>query len=182
MSPWQSGVWPRALELPELSPKPPTAFVAQGPCGMKLVCSLVALGLILGGCSSSGVLSSLGMGSSSPTPETNNIQVGNALAMPPDLRLRAPGTAPAPTYQPNVASAPAESNALYSSGAPAPLAAAPKQDIYAQYGISKVKPDGTAKSHDELQAELKVAILKKKQQQQPGYGTIRNIGNIFSDG
>ena len=44
------------------------------------------------------------------------------------------------------------------------------------------KPDGTAKTKEELQAELKVAILKRKQQQQPGYGTVRNIGNIFKDG
>lgn len=155
---------------------------------MKLVCSFLVLGMFLGGCSTSGMLSSLGMGPSNPSPAANNIQVGNALAMPPDLQLRPPGTAPAPVpapaYQPKVASAstPADSNALYSTPAPGPVATAPKQDIYAQYGISKVKPDGTAKTHEELQAELKVAVLKKKQQQQPGYGTVKNIGNIFSNG
>jgi hypothetical protein len=63
------------------------------------------------------------------------------------------------------------------------VAAAPvKRDIYAEYGVSKLKPDGTAKTPAELQTELKQAILKRKQQQNPGYGTIRNIGNIFSDG
>jgi hypothetical protein len=147
---------------------------------MKPVGSLLAIGLLLGGCASSGLLDSMGMGSSSPTPAANNIQVGNSLAMPPDLQLRAPGTAPAQAYQPNVASA--ESNALYSGPAAAPAPRAPAQDVYAANGISKTKPDGTAKTREELQAELRVALLKKKQQQQPGYGTIRNIGNIFNDG
>jgi hypothetical protein len=152
----------------------------KGFYGMKSVCSLLALGVLLGGCSSSGLLNSMGMGSSAPAP--SNIQVGNSLAMPPDLQLRPPGTAPAQAYQPSVASAPVDSNALYSSAAPSPAAKVPKQDVYAQYGISKLKPDGTEKTPGELQAELKVAILKKKQQQQPGYGTIKNIGNIFSNG
>jgi PBP1b-binding outer membrane lipoprotein LpoB len=148
---------------------------------MKQVLSVIALGLLLGGCSSSGVLNSLGMGSPAPAPAANTIQVGNNLAMPPDLQLRPPGTAPAPAAQADVAAAPAQSNALYSASA-APVAKAPVQDIYAANGISKLKPDGTAKTREELQAELKVALLKKKQQQQPGYGTVRNIGNIFSDG
>ena len=63
--------------------------------------------------------------------------------------------------------------------APAP---AVKKDIYAEYGISKTKPDGTPKLEGDLRAELKQAILKRKRETQPGYGTIRNIGNIFSDG
>ena len=146
---------------------------------MKQVLSVIALGLLLGGCSSSGVLNSLGMGSPATAPAANNIQVGNNLAMPPDLQLRPPGTAPAPAAQADVAAAPVQSNALYSDS---PVAKAPVQDIYAANGISKLKPDGTAKTREELQAELKVALLKKKQQQQPGYGTVRNIGNIFSDG
>jgi hypothetical protein len=169
--------------MPDLTSKPRLAFVAQGICGMKLVCSLLAMGVLLGGCSSSGMLNSMGMGSSPEPASSNNIQVGNNLAMPPDLQLRPPGTAPAPvqTYQePAVASAePTES--LYAD-TPAPVAKAPPRDIYAQYGISKVKADGTEKTKGELQAELKVVMLKKKRESQPGYGTIRNIGNIFSDG
>jgi hypothetical protein len=175
------------MEMPDLTRKPRFTSVAQGICDMKLVCSLLAMGLLLGGCSSSGMLNSMGMGSSPEPASSSNIQVGNNLAMPPDLQLRPPGTAPAApavsakTYQePAVASAePSES--LYSD-APAPATKAPPRDVYAQYGISKVKADGTEKTKGELQAELKVAMLKKKRETQPGYGTIRNIGNIFSDG
>jgi hypothetical protein len=62
---------------------------------------------------------------------------------------------------------------------PAPVV---KKDIYAEYGISKTKPDGTPKLEGDLRAELKQAILKRKRETEPGYGTVRNIGNIFKDG
>jgi hypothetical protein len=124
---------------------------------MKLVYSLLGLSLVLGGCSSSGVLGS--------------------------LQLRAPGTNTSAAYEPNtVAAEPVQSAALDQPIAPAPVARAPAQDIYAKYGISKVKPDGTAKTSEELKAELKLAVLEEKRRKQPGYGTISNIGNIFSDG
>jgi hypothetical protein len=148
---------------------------------MKFVCSLLALALVLGGCSSASRL--LGGGSSAPA--SSNIQVGNNLAMPPDLQLKAPSNAPSDAYQPNTVGAgtAVQTTALNQPpAAPKPIAAAPKQDIYEQYNISKVKPDGTAKTPEELKKELKLAILKKKQETQPGYGTVRNIGNIFSDG
>ena len=58
---------------------------------------------------------------------------------------------------------------------------APKQDLYEQYGISKTNADGTPKKPEILQAELKAAILKKKRETNPGYGTISNIGAIFKD-
>jgi hypothetical protein len=101
--------------------------------------------------------------------------------------LRPPGTVVTENYQPNaVTTAPVETASLYDGSDAAvasPVARAPvKTDIYAEYGISRSKPDGTAKTKEELQAELKLAILKRKQFQQPGYGTIRNIGNIFKDG
>jgi hypothetical protein len=149
--------------------------------GMKLVYSMLVLSLALGGCSSSGVLNSLGMGSSSPAPAASNIQVGNTLAMPPDLQLKAPGTGQEPVGQATAAE-PVQSAALDKPVAAAPAPRPPAQDVYAKYGISKTKPDGTAKSDQELKAELKKAILAEKRKTQPGYGTIGNIGNIFSDG
>ena len=145
---------------------------------------MLALSFVLGGCSSSGLLNSMGLGNSPAPQQTPVIQTGNNLALPPDLQLRPPG-AVTENYQPNQPPvAPVESasldEGLYSTP---PVAAAPvKRDIYAEYGISKLKPDGTAKTHEELKVELKVAILKRKQQQNPGYGTIRNIGTIFKDG
>jgi hypothetical protein len=148
---------------------------------MKLVYSLLGLSLVLGGCSSSGVLSSMGMGSSAPAPASSNVQVGNALAMPPDLKLPAPGTNTSAAYEPNTAAS-AQAAALDQPIASAPAPRAAVQDVYARYGISKVKPDGTPKTDQELKAELKLAVLNEKRQKQPGYGTINNIGNIFSDG
>ena len=98
--------------------------------------------------------------------------------------MRPPG-AVTENYQPNQPPAAPVETASLDEGlyASPPVAAAPvRRDIYTEYGISKLKPDGTAKTVEELKAELKVAILKRKQQQNPGYGTIRNIGAIFSDG
>ena len=146
--------------------------------------SLLALGLVLGGCSSSRVLDTLGLGNS-PTPAAPVVRTGNNLALPPDLQLRPPGTV-TEDYQPNTQAAPplqtaAQEEGLYSS---APVTAAPpvRRDVYAEYGVSKLKPDGTPKTDDELKAELKVAILKRRQQQNPNYGTIFNMGNIFKGG
>ena len=153
---------------------------------MKTVWTLsgvLTLGLVLGGCSSSGLLNSMGLGNS-PTPQAPVVQTGNNLALPPDLQLRPPGTV-AENYQPNTApAAPVQTasvdEGLYSS---APVAAAPvKRDVYAEYGISRLKPDGTPKADADLKAELRLAIIKRKRETQPGYGTIFNMGNIFHDG
>jgi hypothetical protein len=156
--------------------------------GMKTVWKLsgvLALSFVLGGCGSSRLLNGMGLGGSA-APQTPVIQTGNNLAMPPDLQLRPPGTAVSENYQPNaVPAAPVQTAALndslYSSGA-APVTRAPARNVYEEYGISTTKPDGTKKTPDELSAELKLAILKRKQQQNPGYGTIRNIGSIFKNG
>jgi hypothetical protein len=147
------------------------------------ISGVLALGLALGGCSSSGLLRSMGLGDA-PAPAAPVVRTGNNLALPPDLQLRPPGTV-TEDYQPNtVPAAPVKTasvdEGLYSS---APAAAPPaKQDIYAEYGVSKLKPDGTPKAKADLQAELKKAIIKRKRETQPGYGTIFNMGNIFSDG
>ncbi len=151
----------------------------------------VALCVILGGCST-GLLNS----KSSVVP-SNNVQVGNNLTLPPDLALPAPGTGPdvpaqasSQSYQ---AATAADDSSIYgdSSAAPGKLtrgqvasnnaAKAAEGDIYQQYGISRTKPDGTKKEEWELKAELKAAIVKRKRQQNPGYGTVFNVGNIFSD-
>lgn len=65
-------------------------------------------------------------------------------------------------------------------GSPA-VPAQPTGDIYAKHGISKTKADGTEKSHAELMKELREARLKRKQAQNPNYGTIFNFPNLFSD-
>jgi hypothetical protein len=146
---------------------------------------VLAMSFVLAGCGASRLLGGMGLGSSSPAPQAPVVRTGNNLALPPDLQLRPPGTV-TENYQTNPApAAPIQSASLeedmYSTTppvAPAPV----KRDVYAEYGVSKVKPDGTPKTDQELKADLKLAILKRKQQQNPGYGTVRNIGGIFSDG
>ena len=140
------------------------------------------MSLVLAGCGASRLLGGMGLGSSAPAPQAPVVRTGNNLALPPDLQLRPPGTA-TETYQPNPPPAPVQTasaeEGLYAPVTPAPVV---KKDIYAEYGVSKTKLDGTPKPEGELKAELKQAILKRKRETNPGYGTVRNIGNIFSDG
>ena len=145
---------------------------------------VLAMSLVLAGCGASRLLGGMGLGSS-PAPQVPTVQTGNNLALPPDLQLRPPGTAAEANNQINTVPAQPAQVANVGDGVTpvAPAApAAPKRDIYAEYGISKLKPDGTPKLEADVRAELKQAILKRKREQNPGYGTIRNIGGIFSDG
>lgn len=148
------------------------------------ISGVLAMSLVLAGCGgASRLLGGMGLGSSDPAPQAPVVRTGNNLALPPDLQLRPPGTV-TETYQPNPPPAPVQT-ASAEEGLYAPVVpAAPviKKDIYAEYGISKTKPDGTPKLEADLKAELKQAILKRKRETNPGYGTVRNIGNIFSDG
>lgn len=105
-----------------------------------------------------------------------------ALSSPPDQMLqnatRAPSTppaysAPAPVQQAPVAQAPAV--------APIQTAAVAGQDVYQQYGISKVNPDGTPKSEAQLNKEMREKHIAAERAKNPNYGSIFNIGNIFSD-
>ena len=147
------------------------------------ISGVLAMSLVLAGCGASRLLGGMGLGSSAPAPQAPVVRTGNNLALPPDLQLRPPGTV-TETYQPNPAPAAPVQTASAEEGLYAPIAPAPvvKKDIYAEYGISKTKPDGTPKLEGDLKAELKQAILKRKRETNPGYGTVRNIGNIFSDG
>ncbi len=129
-------------------------------------------------------------------PHAANVPVGNNLAIPPDLQLQPPSGTAVDAYQPNgsvapvnpplaaptkMASLPASKSADGFYGSPGAAAAnPPPQDIFAQYNISKTKPDGTLKTPVELNRELGAAIKKKRQEQNPKYGTIGNIGSIFS--
>lgn len=147
---------------------------------------IVLVSLALAGCSSASSF----LNSKSSVPQATNIPVGNSLAMPPDLQLAAP-TQTSDAYEPNGAVAPVASAAniktpttkpikqMASASTVAPIA--PKPDLYEQYGISKTNADGTPKDRAVLQAELKAAMLKKKRETNPGYGTITNIGAIFKD-
>lgn len=156
------------------------------------VVALVLLGLAASGCGG-GAANLLGGGL--PTPESA-APVNSNLAMPPDMQLRAPGTAPrAVAASPDIPGHPYQSNNTVAMtqppaaapqsvamASPAPLAPQPQLDVFERNGISKVHPDGKPKTKGELNAELKKVLLAKKRQQNPNYGTIMNIGNIFEDG
>ena len=112
---------------------------------------------------------------------TQTIPVGNNLALPPDLSLPPPGQG-TDNYQANNSGGVASDESYdVASAEPKPLAPAVKRDIYADNNISKVKADGTEKTPTELQRELKAALLAKKRQQNPNYGTIFNIGSVFQE-
>ncbi len=134
--------------------------------------------MLLAGCST-GLLG--GNNKVSGPSATQTVPVGNNLALPPDLSLPTPGQT-SDGYQPNQAQG-VSADQTYDSAAldPTPVAPAVKRDIYAENNISKVKSDGTEKTPTELSRELKAALLAKKRQQNPRYGTIFNIGSVFSD-
>lgn len=147
---------------------------------------LVLAALVIAGCSNGSSL----LNNKSNVPQASNIPVGNNLALPPDLQLATP-TQTSDAYEPNgeaITETPvspvktkskpklADAN-IYGSDAVVPV----KQDIYAQYGVSKTNDDGTPKKPELLKAELKAAIIKKKRETNPNYGTISNIGAIFDD-
>jgi hypothetical protein len=133
--------------------------------------------MLVTGCSS-GLPNLLGGGNAAPTAQPQ-IAVNNELAMPPDLSLATPGTgAPAARV------ATLDDQALYDDAplAPAkPRATTPTQDVYEQYGISKLNPDGTKKDEGKLREELRQAVLAKKRQTNPKHGTIFNAGELFRD-
>ncbi len=144
---------------------------------------LMSAALVLGGCTAASSM----LDSKSRVPQASQVNVGNPLAMPPDLSLAAPGQT-SDAYQANPGSGETAQEAGLSSPPAAQKAStapvtplAPRKDIFDQYGISKIKDDGSAKTPDELKLELKAAILAKKRLTNPNYGTIRNIGAIFSD-
>jgi hypothetical protein len=171
----------------------------------------LALGLIaalsVAGCSETRVQNLLGSNKASTDEE--QIPEGRTLAMPPDLNLRPPAaagsddtqvaenTAPARTaavsepadldavppadQEETAMAAPAESQPAQTVQPVQPVAQQPRQDIYERYGISKVDAEGKAKSERVLYRELHDAQLAEKRKTNPNYGTIWNLGNVFSD-
>jgi hypothetical protein len=148
----------------------------------------LSLGLLaaiaLGGCSQTNFADMLGAGKYSS--DETQVRTSNSLAMPPDLQLAPPGSqaaaAPPPAAGSQAASIPPPiDGAPSTAGAPASPGTAGTPDAYAKYGISKTNPDGTPKEKQQLWKELREAQLAEKRQRNPNYGTIFNIGELFSD-
>jgi hypothetical protein len=134
------------------------------------------------------------------TPEQQQqVGVRQDLTMPPDLSLAPPGTGAAANDSYNTASAnqPLYDDTSAANAAPpadtAPSATAPSatppaaarptaaDSLYEKAGISLTKPDGTRKTQAELQTEYRQWHLAQKRQQNPNYGTVFNMGNVFND-
>jgi len=120
---------------------------------------------------------------------TQTTAVRGDLTMPPDLRLPQPGTT-APAPDPGAADMEAALTApppAAAAPAPAKVASAPAANpndpdsVYTRAGISVTKPDGTRKTDAELRKELQEYYIAQKKAQNPNYGTVFNIGNIFKD-
>jgi hypothetical protein len=163
---------------------------------------LMAVGGVVAGCSETGFQDVIGAGKY--TPDETQVTVNQPLSVPPDLQLRPPSNEPQ-----QVASAPApiEQPASGDLQQPQDLALSPQdqpvaaqvqpqpqpqpqqqanagepQDIYAQWGVSRNHPDGREKSQLELNEEMRAKRDEAKRQQDPNYGTIWNLGSVWSDG
>ncbi len=109
------------------------------------------------------------------------IAVNNELALPPDISLATPGTRPAASRTAAAEDIDVPLDDAPIAVTPRPVAPAPTQDVYEQYGISKLNPDGTKKEDGKLREELRQAVLAKKRKENPRHGTIFNVGELFRD-
>lgn len=130
------------------------------------------------------------------TPVQQQAAVRQDLTMPPDLSLAPPGSAPAApdngSYAEPAPAQPVYNNQAVTTAPVTPAAPAPgsttvgqrataADGVYEKAGISLTKPDGTRKTQGELQAEYKAWYMAQKRQQNPNYGTVFNMGNVFKD-
>lgn len=150
--------------------------------------------LAAAGCTETKFLDTIGAGKSSP--DETAIQPNRQLVMPPDLNLRAPANADQEVAAKTAGEMPTD------PAAPAGLVSAEPQQgqdnspivpgtnmtfqqqqdqIYAKYGISKVKPDGTPKTLEELSEEVRVAAVEEKRRANPKYGTFWNWAELFKE-
>jgi hypothetical protein len=116
-------------------------------------------------------------------------------AAPPDALAAAPATtevasteqSPYDTGEQQLTTDGSIATAPSSVGTPAVQAAQkrdmrpsdPKEDAYLRFGISKTRPDGTPKTQAELDRELLEAVRAEKRKQNPSYGTVFNMGELF---
>ncbi len=113
------------------------------------------------------------------------LQQGGAL--PQNQLATAPGTPaplPAPGTQP-VATAPVVGPAQVAS-APGPATIAPgtqpaqgQQPAQQPGGVNPYHPDGTPKTANEMNEEMRQRRIDEERRSNPGYGTIWNIGSLW---
>jgi len=137
------------------------------------------------------------VGTGSRAPDERQVPVHQLLAMPPDYQLRPPADGsnvdaptnpyalpPLTTGGTAAASPPAQPGQVAAAdpNATGPQTLAPAQnDPNTINGVSKVNPDGTPKTKRQIRDELKKKRLEAERKKNPNYGTIWNIGSVFSD-
>jgi hypothetical protein len=170
---------------------------------------LVVFGGVVAGCSETGFQDFIGAGKYAP--DETQVTTNQPLSVPPDLQLRPPSDepplrvarAPQAIEQPasgnlqqpeDLTLAPGSARDVRQESQPQPSQpqAAPQpqqqasagepQDIYARWGVSRHHPDGREKSQLELNEEMRQKRLEAKRREDPNYGTIWNLGSIWSDG
>jgi hypothetical protein len=144
---------------------------------MRKTLNLALMSLCLAGCAP-GQTSFILKDSIIKLPPPPKLQVGNNLAMPPDLALPAPRQT-VEDYQPNQGTGEGAATDLKLAAAKEPPPTAPR--IFADYGIPLSDEKGNPKSPERLQKELKAAKLARKKKLNPDYGTIKNFRNMFKD-
>jgi hypothetical protein len=165
--------------------------------------AVVLAGVLLTGCSETGFQDWFGAGKY--VPDESLVQQGQALSTPPDLALRPPGDASQPVqqayqppppppqqtyegqqpiYQPQQTYQAPQPQQQQVYQQPQPLQPQPQAatDIYAKWGVSRYRPDGTEKSQPELNEELRQKNIAMERAKNPNYGTIFNMGSIWTDG
>lgn len=170
---------------------------------------LVVTGGVVAGCSETGFQDFIGAGKYAP--DETQVSANQPLSMPPDLRLRPPSdeepqVASLPQEDRPASGSLQQPQDLDASPQdrqdqqPAPQAQQPQsqpqpqpqpqqqadtgepQDVYERWGVSRHHPDGTEKTQLELNAEMREKRDEMKRQEDPEYGTIWNLGSIWSDG
>jgi hypothetical protein len=168
------------------------------------VAVLIAFGGVVAGCSETGFQDFIGAGKYAP--DESQVAVNQPLSVPPDLQLRPPSdeprqvaSAPQPSQQPasgnlqqpqdldlsprdQPSAPPAQAQTQPQQQPQQQADAGQPQDIYARWGVSRHHPDGREKSQLELNEEMRQKRADVKRQEDPNYGTIWNLGSIWSDG
>ncbi len=138
------------------------------------------------------------MGLNKAAPDESQVRVHQVLVMPPDYQLRPPadGSSPEtgvnnplalPTIGPggSVPNAPTQvANA--DPNVPGPQAITPgtnpqQNPNTTHHGVSTVNPDGTPKSRRQIVDEVNKKRIEEERKKDSSYGTIFNIGSLFSD-
>ena len=140
------------------------------------------------------------MGLNKAAPDESQVRVHQVLAMPPDYQLRPPadGSSPEtgvnnPLALPSITPGGTAPNlnqptqvANADPNVPGPQAITPgnnpQQDPNTTtYGVSTVNPDGTPKSRRQIIDEINKKRVEEERKKNSSYGTIFNIGELFSD-